>query len=44
MGIIKNEIPILEFDSEQTAVISPVHENLTSIFRRNVYSHFSAIT
>lgn len=28
MGIIKNEIPILEFDSEQTAVISPVHENL----------------
>lgn len=28
MGIIKNEIPILEFDQEQTAVISPVHENL----------------
>lgn len=28
MGIIKNEIPILEFDPEQTAVISPVHENL----------------
>lgn len=28
MGIIKNEIPILEFDSEQTAVINPVHENL----------------
>ena len=28
MGIIRNEIPILEFDSEQTAVISPVHENL----------------
>ncbi len=28
MGIIKNEIPILEFDPEQTAVISPDHENL----------------
>ena len=28
MGIIKNDIPILEFDTEQTAVISPVHENL----------------
>lgn len=28
MGMIKNEIPILEFDTEQTAVISPVHENL----------------
>ena len=26
--MIKNEIPILEFDTEQTAVISPVHENL----------------
>ena len=28
MGIIKNDIPILEFDTEQKAVISPVHENL----------------
>lgn len=28
MSIIKNKIPILEFDTEQTAVISPVHENL----------------
>lgn len=28
MGIIKNEIPILEFDTEQTAVINPTHENL----------------
>lgn len=28
MSILKNEIPILEFDSEQTAVISPTHENL----------------
>ncbi len=26
MSIIKNEIPILEFDSEQTAVIEPTHE------------------
>lgn len=31
MSIIKNEIPILEFDTEQTAVISPVHENLNLI-------------
>lgn len=28
MSIIKNEIPILEFDSEQVAVINPTHENL----------------
>ena len=28
MGMIKNEIPILEFDTERAAVISPVHENL----------------
>ena len=28
MGIIKNEIPILEFDTEQTAVINPTHEKL----------------
>lgn len=28
MGIIKNAIPILEFDTEQTAVINPTHENL----------------
>lgn len=28
MGIMKNEIPILEFDTEQTAVINPTHENL----------------
>lgn len=28
MSIIKNDIPILEFDSEQTAVIDPAHENL----------------
>lgn len=31
MSIIKNEIPILEFDTEQTAVISPVHENLNLV-------------
>ena len=29
MSIIKNEIPILEFDTEQSAVISPVHERLS---------------
>ncbi len=28
MSIIKNEIPILEFDTEQSAVINPTHENL----------------
>ncbi len=28
MSIIKNEIPILEFDTEQTAVINPTHEKL----------------
>lgn len=27
MSIIKNEIPILEFDDEQTAVFNPTHEN-----------------
>ena len=28
MSIIKNEIPILEFDTEKTAVVAPTHENL----------------
>lgn len=28
MGIIKNKIPILEFDTEQGAVINPTYENL----------------
>ena len=28
MSIIKNEIPILEFDTEQTAVINPTHEKI----------------
>lgn len=28
MSIIKNEIPLLEFDSEQTAVFNPTHEKL----------------
>ena len=28
MPIIKNEIPILEFDTEQTAVIDPTHEKI----------------
>ena len=28
MSILKNEIPILEFDSDRTAVFSPTHENL----------------
>ena len=28
MSIIKNEIPILEFDTDQTAVLEPTHEGL----------------
>lgn len=28
MSIVKNEIPILEFDTEQAAVLNPTHENL----------------
>lgn len=28
MAIIKNKIPILEFDTEQTAVLDPTHENI----------------
>ena len=28
MSIVKNEIPILEFDTEQTAVFEPTHEKL----------------
>ena len=28
MSIIKNEITILEFDSEQSSVINPTHEGL----------------
>ena len=36
MSIIKNEIPILEFDTEQTAVISPVHENLNLVLPKQM--------
>ena len=43
MGIIKNAIPILEFDTEQTAVISPVHEKLQLNLPKSVYSHFLVI-
>lgn len=28
MAIIKNKIPILEFDTEQSAVLNPTHEKL----------------
>ena len=28
MSIMKHEIPLLEFDSEETAVLNPTHENL----------------
>ena len=44
MAIIKNEIPILEFDTEQTAVLNPTHENLGLNLPRNVCSHFLVLT
>lgn len=28
MSIIKNEIPVLEFDTEQTTVINPTSDNM----------------
>ena len=28
MGIIKNEIPILELDTDQRAVLNPTHDDL----------------
>ena len=28
MSIVKNELPILEFDTEQLAVLNPTHETL----------------
>ena len=34
MGILKNDIPILEFDTEQSAVINPDHEALDLILPR----------
>ena len=34
MAIIKNEIPILEFDTEKTAVINPTHEKLDLVLPR----------
>ena len=39
MSMIKNEIPILEFDTEKTAVINPTHENLNLRFpKKCVYA------
>jgi len=39
MSIIKNDIPILEFDSEKTAVIMPTHEKLDiSLPRKAVFA------
>lgn len=34
MSIIKNEIPILEFDNAPTAVLNPTHENLDLVLPR----------
>ena len=28
MSIVKNEIPLLEFDNAQAAVLDPTHDNL----------------
>lgn len=39
MGIIKNEIPILEYDDDKSAVIMPTHENLNiSLPRKAVFA------
>ena len=39
MSIIKNEIPILEYDSDPSAVVSPTHEGLDlSLPRRAVFA------
>ena len=43
MSIIKNEIPILEFDTEQTAVISPVHENLNLVLPKKCVFAFLGV-
>lgn len=43
MSIIKNEIPILEFDTEQTAVINPAHENIdVKLPRKCVFAFLGA--
>lgn len=43
MAIVKNEIPILEFDTEQTAVINPTHENLAlALPRKCVFAFLGA--
>ena len=43
MAIIKNEIPILEFDTEQTAVLNPTHENLgLNLPQKSVFAFLGA--
>ena len=43
MAIIKNTIPILEFDSEQMAVLNPTHENLDlNLPRKCVFAFLGA--
>lgn len=40
MSVIKNEIPILEFDSDQEAVIMPDHENLDMVLPKKAVFAF----
>ena len=40
MSILKNEIPILEFDTERNAVINPTHEMLDIKLPSNVFLLF----
>ena len=44
MAIIKNEIPILEFDTERSAVLDPAHEKLGLDLPRKCVFAFSETT
>lgn len=45
MSIIKNEIPILEFDSERSAVIDPDHEKLSmALPEKALFAFLGALT
>ena len=42
--IIKNKIPILEFDTDETSVIVPTHENLNlNLLRIAVFAFFDEL-
>lgn len=40
MSVIKNEFPILEFDSDQEAMIMPDHENLEMVLPKKAVFAF----